>query len=62
MEDVETPGTTTIDALGTFLGIPRSRRPPRRRSSSPAMGGFVVAIVRGDYDVNETKLANASRR
>src|SRR5436190_17222593 len=25
MEDVETPGATTIDALATFLGVPRSR-------------------------------------
>ena len=33
--------------------------PPRRRSSSTGDGRFVVAIVRGDYDVNETKLVNA---
>ena len=59
MEDVETPNATTIDALATFLSIPKSKTakaaffvtgddPPR----------FVTAIVRGDYDVNETKLVN----
>ena len=32
MEDVETPGATTIDALATFLGIPAAG-PPRPRSS-----------------------------
>jgi prolyl-tRNA synthetase len=59
MEDVETPNATTIEALAIFLGIPKSKTakaaffvtgddPPR----------FIVAIVRGDYDVNETKLVN----
>ena len=57
MEDVETPGATTIDALATFMGIPRSKT----AKAAFFMTGddrFVVAIVRGDYDVNETKLVN----
>ena len=57
MEDVETPDATTIEALATFLGIPRSRT----AKAAFFMTGddrFVVAIVRGDYDVNETKLVN----
>ena len=33
--------------------------PPRRSSSSTGDGRLVTAIVRGDYEVNETKLANA---
>jgi prolyl-tRNA synthetase len=57
MEDVETPDATTIDALAAQLDIPRSRT----AKAAFFMTGderFVVAIVRGDYDVNETKLVN----
>jgi prolyl-tRNA synthetase len=57
MEDVETPDTTTIEALAAFLGVPRSRT---AKAAFFVTGDdrFVVAIVRGDYDVNETKLVN----
>ena len=58
MEDVETPAATTIDALATFLGVPRSRT-AKATFFMTGDGRFVVAIVRGDYDVNETKLVNA---
>ncbi|MFL5776092.1 MAG: proline--tRNA ligase [Chloroflexota bacterium] len=58
MEDVETPGATTIDALATFLGIPASKT-AKAAFFVTGDGRFVVAIVRGDYDVNETKLVNA---
>ena len=43
-------------------GVPRHRRRrgrPRPRSSSTGDGRLVTAIVRGDYEVNETKLVNA---
>jgi len=57
MEDVETPGATTIEALATFLGVPKART---AKAAFFVTGDerFVVAIVRGDYDVNETKLVN----
>ena len=58
MEDVETPGATTIDALASFMNIPRSRT-AKAAFFMTGDGRFVVAIVRGDYDVNETKLVNA---
>ncbi|HKB28586.1 MAG TPA: aminoacyl--tRNA ligase-related protein, partial [Candidatus Limnocylindrales bacterium] len=58
MEDVETPGATTIDALATFLEVPRSKT-AKAAFFMTGDGRFVVAIVRGDYDVNETKLTNA---
>ena len=58
MEDVETPDATTIEALATFLGVPRSRT-AKATFFVTGDGRFVVAIVRGDYDVNETKLVNA---
>jgi prolyl-tRNA synthetase len=58
MEDVETPDATTIDALATFLGIPTART-AKAAFFVAGDGRFVAAIVRGDYDVNETKLTNA---
>jgi prolyl-tRNA synthetase len=58
MEDVETPGATTIDSLATFLGVPSSRT-AKAAFFMTGDGRFVAAIVRGDYDVNETKLVNA---
>ncbi|TMF37869.1 MAG: proline--tRNA ligase [Chloroflexi bacterium] len=58
MEDVETPEATTIEALANFLGIPKAKT-AKAAFFVTGDGRFVVAIVRGDYDVNETKLVNA---
>ncbi|HEX5828458.1 MAG TPA: proline--tRNA ligase [Candidatus Limnocylindrales bacterium] len=58
VEEVETPDTTTIDALAAFLDVPTSRT-AKATFFVTGDGRFVVAIVRGDYDVNETKLVNA---
>src|SRR4029077_11263878 len=58
MEEVATPGATTIATLARFLDI----GPERTAKATFFMTGdgrFIVAIVRGDYDVNETKLVNA---
>jgi prolyl-tRNA synthetase len=57
MEDVETPDATTIEKLASFLGVPKSKT---AKATFFVTGDdrFVVAIVRGDYDVNETKLVN----
>jgi prolyl-tRNA synthetase len=57
-EDVETPNATTIEALAGFLDVPRSRT-AKAAFFVTGDGRFIVAIVRGDYDVNETKLVNA---
>jgi len=57
-EEVETPGVPTIDALATFLGVPTSRT-AKAAFFVTGDGRFVTAIVRGDYEVNETKLVNA---
>jgi prolyl-tRNA synthetase len=58
VEEVDTPDTTTIEALATFLGVPKSRT-AKAAFFVAGDGRFIVAIVRGDYDVNETKLVNA---
>jgi prolyl-tRNA synthetase len=60
MEDVETPDATTIEALADFLDVPRSRT-AKAAFFVAGDGRFIVAIVRGDYDVNETKLVNATK-
>jgi prolyl-tRNA synthetase len=57
IEEVETPGTTTIDSLSAFLGVGRERT-AKAAFFVTGDGRFVVAIVRGDYEVNETKLVN----
>jgi prolyl-tRNA synthetase len=58
VEDVETPNATTIADLAKLLDVPRSRT-AKAAFFVTGDGRFVVAIVRGDYDVNETKLVNA---
>ncbi len=58
VEEVETPGATTIDSLAAFLGVPASRT-AKAAFFVTGDGRFLAAIVRGDHDVNETKLVNA---
>lgn len=62
-ERVETPGAATIRALAEFLEVPPSRTAKAVFLTAGLDGGrreeLVVAVVRGDLEVNETKLANA---
>ena len=57
MEDVETPGRGGIDDVVEFLGITGSRM--IKCLVYETEKGFVVALVRGDLDVNEVALKNA---
>jgi len=69
IEKVATPDTKTIDALAALLNIPKSRTAKAvfmvanlAKASEPSQGSvekFVFAVIRGDMEVNETKLANA---
>ncbi len=63
LEPVPTPGTRTIRELAAFLDIPASRTAKAVFLTAGLDGGareeLVLAIVRGDMEVNETKLANA---
>jgi prolyl-tRNA synthetase len=65
MQKVETPGTTTIESLADFLKIPRSKTAKAFfvtatvSENDQYVERFVIAIIRGDMDVNETKLQNA---
>ena len=58
-EEVATPGTTTIASLAAFLGIGEDRT-AKAAFFVAGDGRLVTAIVRGDHEVNETKLANAA--
>jgi prolyl-tRNA synthetase len=57
LEEVATPGTTTIASLAAFLGIEASRT-AKAAFFTTGDGRLVTAIVRGDDEVNETKLGN----
>ncbi len=65
LEKVATPDCKTIAELATFLGILESQTAKAVflmatiQEGEAAVERFVFAIVRGDMDVNETKLANA---
>jgi prolyl-tRNA synthetase len=66
-EKVATPGVTTIAELAEFLGIPHAKTAKAVFMVATITEGetdvskFVFAVIRGDMEVNETKLANAVR-
>lgn len=72
LEPVATPGTKTIEDLANFLGIERAQTAKAvflsatfnqdqagRQPEAQPESRLVFAIIRGDMEVNETKLANA---
>lgn len=63
IERVETPGATTIEALSALLGIGPERTAKVVFMAATVPGSeseaLVVAVVRGDKTLNETKVANA---
>lgn len=65
VEKIATPETTTIDALVQLLNVPRSKTAKAIFLIATVVEGeteqqqFIFAVVRGDMDLNEIKLANA---
>ena len=67
LEKIHTPDAATIEALARFLDVPKSRTAKAVFFVADRPGGaadeaapsFVFAVVRGDVELNETKLANA---
>ncbi len=57
-EEVATPGTDTIASLAAFLGVGTDRT-AKAAFFTTADGRLITAIVRGDFEVNETKLVGA---
>ncbi len=65
IERVATPGAASIAELAEFLSIPTAKTAKAvffmatvSDESGAAIEKFVFAVVRGDYEVNETKVAN----
>ncbi len=59
IEEVGTPNATTIQALADYLDVPLSRTAKAVFFRGDS-GRFVFAVIRGDLDVNETKLRKAA--
>jgi prolyl-tRNA synthetase len=65
MEKVATPNATTIEELAKFLDIPESKTAKAvfliagYEEEEGTREEFVFAVIRGDMEVNETKVANA---
>ena len=57
-EEIETPGVTTIEGLAEFLGIDESATSKAMPVVKPD-GTVVLALVRGDDRLSETKLYDA---
>jgi prolyl-tRNA synthetase len=57
-EEIETPGVTTIEELAEFLGIDESATSKAMPVVKPD-GTLVLALVRGDDRLSETKLYDA---
>jgi prolyl-tRNA synthetase len=55
VEEVETPGAKTIEAVASFLGVGSDRT--AKAVFYDADGRFVFVVIRGDRKVNEAKLA-----
>jgi prolyl-tRNA synthetase len=58
IEEIATPGATTIASLAAFLGIEEAQT-AKAAFFMAGDGRLITAIVRGDREVNETKLSNA---
>ena len=65
LEKVHTPGTKTIEAVAQFLGLPQEKTikalllelyRPESESSEPE---YIACFIRGDRQLNMTKLVNA---
>jgi prolyl-tRNA synthetase len=65
LEKVATPDTKTIEALANLLNIPKAKTAKAVFMVATVVDGeakkeqFIFAVVRGDMELNETKLSNA---
>jgi prolyl-tRNA synthetase len=65
IEKVATPHCKTIEELANFLGVPKSKTAKAvfmiagHEEENQTREEFVFAVIRGEMEVNETKLANA---
>ncbi len=64
VEEVNTPGTKTIEAVADFLGLPKDRTIKalmfvKYNDEMTEQTGYVAAFIRGDRELNMIKLVNA---
>jgi len=63
MEKVHTPGTTTIEAVADFLGMEQKQTLKalmfETYGEDDQVNGYVAVFIRGDRELNMTKLVNA---
>jgi prolyl-tRNA synthetase len=59
MEEVATPNTPTIESLANLLGVTKAKT-AKAVFFKGGSGKFVFAVIRGDLEVNETKLRKAA--
>lgn len=70
LEEIHTPGTATIDDLARFLDIPKTKTAKalfivatmadeQAADEQAIVDRFVFAVLRGDMELSDTKLANA---
>ncbi|GAG02497.1 unnamed protein product, partial [marine sediment metagenome] len=57
LEEISTPDAKTIEQVASFVGVPTSQT--LKAVFYSADGEFIFVVIRGDLEVNETKLRNA---
>ena len=59
LEKVHTPGMKTIDEVAGFLGVGAENTGKAVFYQDAHTGELIFVLIRGDFEVNETKLGNA---
>ena len=60
LEKVHTPDSKTIEEVASFLGIEAENTGKAVFYKNDITGELVFAVIRGDFEVNETKLQNVA--
>ena len=58
LEKVATPGSKTIEEVANFLGVEAKNTGKAVFYCDAATGELIFAMIRGDFEVNESKLGN----
>ncbi len=58
LEEVATPGRKTIEEVAEFLGVKAENTGKAVFYQNARTGELIFAMIRGDFEVNESKLAN----
>ena len=61
LEKVSTPGQKTIDEVASFLNVTAEQTGKAVFYQDAVNGDLIFALIRGDFEVNESKLANAAK-